>query len=216
MIRKLMTLIFGLMIVLFSNQGNADAASNIPKVTVKEYIVKHSMEMGVDPALALSIAKLESNFCHEKKSPYGAVGVFQLMPSTAKKLGFNPWYVNENIKGGLTYYKMMYKQFGSMELALAAYNAGPGNVAKYKGIPPFKETKFFVSTIMDEYNRQKANPDPIINEIKQKNVVEVKQQVKKPVNEIKVEKDVKPQPVAVGGNILSMFVGLEEESRSIE
>ena len=116
MIRKLMTLILGLMVVLFSNQTNAEAASNIPKVTVKEYIVKHSMELGVDPALALSIAKLESNFCHEKKSPYGAVGVFQLMPSTAKKLGFNPWYVNENIKGGLTYYKMMYKMFGSTEL----------------------------------------------------------------------------------------------------
>ncbi len=215
MIRKLITLILGLIITLFSSQANAKAASNIPKVTVKEYIVKHSMEMGVDPALALSIAKLESNFCHEKKSPYGAVGVFQLMPSTAKKLGFNPWYVNENIKGGLTYYKMMYKQFGSTELALAAYNAGPGNVAKYKGIPPFKETKFFVSTIMDEYNKQKSNPDPIINQVKSKKEGSVKSVEPKPVNEIKTENENKPQQVLVGGNILSMFVGLEEVS-SIE
>ena len=213
MIRKFMTLIFGLMIVIFSNQTNAQASSNIPKVTVKEYIVKHSMEMGVDPALALSIAKLESNFCHEKRSPYGAVGVFQLMPSTAKKLGYNPWYVNENIKGGLTYYKMMYKQFGSMELALAAYNAGPGNVAKYKGIPPFKETKFFVSTIMAEYHRQKINPDPIINEVKIKNTtpkIEIKKQPEQ--KEIKVEKE-NIKPIApVDGNILSMFVGLENSS----
>ena len=212
MIRKLITLIFGLIVTTFSTQTNANAASNIPKVTVKEYIVRHSMELGVDPALALSIAKLESNFCHEKKSPYGAVGVFQLMPSTAKKLGFNPWYINENIKGGLTYYKMMYKQFGSMELALAAYNAGPGNVAKYKGIPPFKETKFFVSTIINEYNKQKINPDPIINEIKLKKA-EVSKSAQK--EEIKTENKITPLQTPVEGNILSMFVGLEEVS-SIE
>lgn len=215
MIRKLITLILGLIIIFFSNQTNAKAASNIPKVTVKEYIVKHSMEMGVDPALALSIAKLESNFCHEKKSPYGAVGVFQLMPSTAKKLGFNPWYINENIKGGLTYYKMMYKKFGSMELALAAYNAGPGNVAKYNGIPPFKETKFFVSTIMDEYNKQKSNPDPIINQVKLKKTETIKDKTQESVKELKAENENKQQQVFVGGNILSMFVGLEEAS-SIE
>ena len=215
MIRKLITLIFGLLVIAFSNQTNAKAASNIPKVTVKEYIVKHSMEMGVDPALALSIAKLESNFCHEKKSPYGAVGVFQLMPSTAKKLGFNPWYVNENIKGGLTYYKMMYKQFGSTELALAAYNAGPGNVAKYKGIPPFKETKFFVSTIMDEYNKQKENPDPIINQIKLKNTEIINKPKASKVVDVEQEKEIKTQQAPIGTNVLSMFVGLEEVS-SIE
>ena len=62
---------------------NAQAA--ISEDVVKESIVKHSMEMGVDPALALSIAKKESGFKHELKSPYGAVGVFQVLPSTAKK-----------------------------------------------------------------------------------------------------------------------------------
>lgn len=215
MIRKFTTLILGLVIIFLSNQANANASSNIPKVTVKEYIVKHSMEMGVDPALALSIAKLESNFCHEKKSPYGAVGVFQLMPSTAKKLGYNPWYVNENIKGGLTYYKMMYKQFGSMELALAAYNAGPGNVSKYKGIPPFKETKFFVSTIMNEYNKQKINPDPIINQVKEKSTPKTETTPQNVVNEIKTDKEITSQQPVVEKNILSMFVGLEEVS-SIE
>ena len=76
---------------------------------IKETIVKHSIEMNVDPALALSIAKKESGFRHELKSPYGAVGVFQLLPSTAQRMGFNPYYLSENIKAGLTYYKMMYK-----------------------------------------------------------------------------------------------------------
>lgn len=141
-------------------------AEAVSKVTVKELIVKHSMEMGVDPALALSIAKKESNFCHDSKSKYGAIGVFQLMPRTAKKLGYNPYKINENIKGGIAYYQMMYKMFGSMELALAAYNAGPGNVRKYNGIPPFKETKRFVSTIMNNYNSLKVNPDPVIAQYK--------------------------------------------------
>ncbi len=141
----------------------ADAVS---KVTVKELIVKHSMEMGLDPALALSIAKKESNFKHNSKSKYGAIGVFQLMPSTAKRMGYNPYKLNENIKAGISYYKMMYKMFGSMELALAAYNAGPGNVKKYKGIPPFNETKRFVSVIMNDYKTLKANPDPVIAQYK--------------------------------------------------
>lgn len=140
---------------------NAQAA--IPEDVVKETIIKHSMEMGVDPALALSIAKKESGFKHELRSPHGAVGVFQLLPSTANKIGFNPYYLNENIKAGLTYYKMMYKMFGSTELALAAYNAGPGNVKKFGGqIPPYSETRRFVNVIMQDYHKLKANPDPAI------------------------------------------------------
>ena len=143
-------------------------AAPTPENVIKETIVKHSLEMNVDPALALSIAKKESGFRHELKSPYGAVGVFQLLPSTANRLGFNPYYLSENIKAGLTYYKMMYKMFGSTELALAAYNAGPGNVKKFGGtIPPYGETKRFVNQIMSEYNRQKTNPDPAIAKVKQ-------------------------------------------------
>ncbi len=143
-------------------------AAPTPENVIKETIVKHSLEMNVDPALALSIAKKESGFRHELRSPYGAVGVFQLLPSTANRLGFNPYYLSENIKAGLTYYKMMYKMFGSTELALAAYNAGPGNVKKFGGtIPPYGETKRFVNQIMSEYNRQKTNPDPAIAKVKQ-------------------------------------------------
>lgn len=141
----------------------ADAQAAIPEDVVKETIIKHSMEMGIDPALALSIAKKESGFKHELKSPHGAVGVFQLLPSTANRIGFNPYYLSENIKAGLTYYQMMYKMFGSTELALAAYNAGPGNVKKYGGqIPPYSETKRFVNIIMQDYKNLKSNPDPAI------------------------------------------------------
>lgn len=145
---------------------NANAA--IDEDVVKATIVKHSMEMGVDPALALSIAKKESGFKHELKSTHGAVGVFQLLPSTANKMGYNPYYLSENIKAGLTYYKMMYKMFGSTELALAAYNAGPGNVKRYGGqIPPYNETRRFVNVIMKDYKAMKNNPDPAISKYAQ-------------------------------------------------
>lgn len=128
--------------------------------TVKAAIVKHAIEMGVDPAIALSIARTESGFSHNARSSHGAVGVFQLMPSTAKRMGLNAYSLNDNIKGGIMYYKSMYKMFGSMELALAAYNAGPGNVKKYRAVPPYAETRRFVSKIMKDYHYYKANPDP--------------------------------------------------------
>ena len=136
-------------IISFPLKVNAEAVSSL---TIKQLIVKHSMEMGLDPALALSIAKAESGFCHNKRSRYGAIGVFQLMPSTARKMGYDPYNLHENIKGGITYYKKMYSMFGSTELALAAYNAGPGNVKIHNGIPPFVETRKFVSSIMSNYN----------------------------------------------------------------
>ena len=149
-----------------------DVQAAVTEDVVKETIVKHSIELGIDPALALSIAKKESGFRHELKSPHGAVGVFQLLPSTANRMGYNPYYLSENIKAGLTYYKMMYKMFGSTELALAAYNAGPGNVKKFGGtIPPYGETKRFVNIIMQDYKKLKQNPDPIIAKFAKKPVV---------------------------------------------
>lgn len=158
MIKKIVLTAIALVSFLSTNVQAA-----VSEDVIKETIIKHSMEMGVDPALALSIAKKESGFKHELKSPYGAVGVFQLLPSTAHKMGFNPYYLSENIKAGLTYYKMMYKMFGSTELALAAYNAGPGNVKKFGGqIPPYAETKRFVNVIMQDYKHLQANPDPAI------------------------------------------------------
>lgn len=152
-------IVLAIFMFCFSLSASAEV---VPMATVKQLIVKHSIEMGLDPALALSIAKAESNFCQHKKSRYGAIGVFQLMPSTAKKMGYNPYHIHENIKGGIAYYKLMFKMFGTTELALAAYNAGPGNVKKYKGIPPFNETRKFVSSIITNYNNLKKNPDPVI------------------------------------------------------
>lgn len=162
--KKLLLLTFTLVCMVFAHTPAQAADIN----SVKATIVKHAIEMGVDPAIALSIARAESGFRHEARSPYGAVGVFQLMPSTARRMGLNPYALNDNIKGGIMYYKKMYNMFGSVELALAAYNAGPGNVKKYNNtIPPFAETKRFVSKIMTDINKQKVTPDPVVAKVKQ-------------------------------------------------
>ena len=140
------------------------AAAEIPVSHVKDTIVKQSVEMDIDPALALSLAKVESGYSHTSKSPYGAVGVFQLMPDTAKRLGVNPYHLSDNIKGGLMYYKMLYKMFGSMELAVAAYHSGPAYVLKHKCPAPY--SKKYVSAVMSDYYWLKAHTDPAIKKHK--------------------------------------------------
>ena len=136
---------------------NVSFASQSPQENAKKLIVQTAQKLGVDPHIALSIAKIESNFNTAAKSPRGAIGLFQLTPSTAKKLGVNPYIVSENIEGGLKYYQMLYKKYGSIDLALAAYNAGPGNVAKYNGIPPFGATKAFIKNVKKEADDFKSD-----------------------------------------------------------
>lgn len=156
MTKKLVkTLLVAFCIIIAAS--NTGYAAQSPQDNAKQRIVQTAKKLGVDPYVALSIAKIESNFNTTVKSPGGAIGLFQLTPSTAKKLGVNPYIVSENIEGGIKYYKMLYKKYGSMELALAAYNAGPGNVAKYNGVPPFATTKNFISKIKKECTNFKAD-----------------------------------------------------------
>jgi len=149
-------------------QAKPQPVKTFAKGEVKENIVKLSIDMDVDPALALAIAKIESNFDHNKRSANGAVGVFQILPSTARSMGYNAYSANDNIKSGITYYKKMYQKFGDVDLALAAYNAGPGNVSRYNGVPPFSETKRFINKIKNEYENQKN--DPILEKYQNKQI----------------------------------------------
>lgn len=114
---------------------------------------------GVDVNLLTAIARQESNFTATATSSSGAMGIMQLMPATAQGLGVNDAYnPYENIMGGAKYISQLLSRYnGDISLALAAYNAGSGNVAKYGGIPPFAETQNYVSKVLGYYQDSTAN-----------------------------------------------------------
>ncbi|HBI26402.1 MAG TPA: hypothetical protein DDY25_01565 [Peptococcaceae bacterium] len=102
----------------------------------------------IDPAVLKAVAKAESNFNPQAVSRSGALGLMQFMPGTAQSLGINPLDPAESIQGAAKYLSSLLDQFqGNLTLALAAYNAGPGAVTKYGGIPPYQETQNYVNRV---------------------------------------------------------------------
>lgn len=178
-IRKILLLLI-LIIGLCSNKyacakSNQDASYNAHYVVIYSFITEstselsnteidwitraiiyHAVSNNVQPLLVTALIKQESNFRHDAVSRAGAVGLTQIMPTTANGLGINQYDAWENIEGGVRYFSDQLKRFSyagnyCWAYALAAYNAGPGAVQNYGGIPPYDETINYVQNVICLY-----------------------------------------------------------------
>ena len=132
---------------------NVSSVNGTAKAQIMGMISKISQKHGVDEKLVKALIKQESGFNAKATSKVGAMGLMQLMPATAKGLGVQDAYNPvQNVEGGVKYLKSMLNKYnGNIILALAAYNAGPGAVDKYSGVPPYPETQNYVKNILANY-----------------------------------------------------------------
>lgn len=133
--------------------GSAGAAGPHSRLRSGQFNLEDSLnraahDYGLDPGLLHAVAWQESRGSNLAVSDKGALGIMQLMPATAAAMGVDPFDPEANVRGGAAYLALMLEKFGAVELALAAYNAGPAAVLRYGGVPPYPETRNYVSTIM--------------------------------------------------------------------
>ena len=134
------------------------AQQQLDSASVRPYVQEAAAKYNVDPALIEAVIKQESAYNASAQSPVGAQGLMQLMPGTAKDLGVaNSFDPRENVMGGAKYLSQLMTMFdGNLTKVVAGYNAGPGNVQKYGGVPPFEETQNYVEKVLNNYSEFKA------------------------------------------------------------
>jgi hypothetical protein len=125
----------------------------LPSGALEPLIVHHSGTHRLDPRLVRAVIQIESGYNHRARSNKGAMGLMQLMPATAVELAVrDPYDADDNLRGGTAYLRQMIDAFhGSLEMALAAYNAGPGAVERHRGVPPYPDTVDYVRRVMALY-----------------------------------------------------------------
>ena len=135
------------------------AEGGLPEyLQVRAKVQEKSAKYGLDWRLVMAVIEKESNFGNLPANPQGASGYMQIMPGTARYLGYSPSdrsYMDKNIEMGTKYLSQMIKAQKDIKLGLAAYNAGPGNVKKYGGVPPFPETQDYIRIILQWFNDPK-------------------------------------------------------------
>jgi soluble lytic murein transglycosylase-like protein len=133
------------------------APGDVP-ADLRPLIARAAGAAGVDPALVAAVARAESGFRADAGSPAGAQGLMQLMPSTAAGLGVTDVHdPAQSLNGGARYLRQQLDRFGGdVRLALAAYNAGPGAVTRYGGVPPYEETQTYVTRVMGYYDQYRG------------------------------------------------------------
>jgi len=138
--------------------GVMQMSGGMDKASIQAMLRRIAVEEKVDFKLLDAITSAESNYNPAAISPAGAQGLMQLMPATAKSLGVkNSFDPEQNARGGARYLRGLIGQYDELSTAIAAYNAGPGNVKKYGGIPPFKETQDYVKKVMAHMNSADNN-----------------------------------------------------------
>ena len=131
----------------------------VPRAEWSDWIREHADRHGLDPRLVQAIVQVESGYNHRARSRTGAVGLMQLMPGTARTVQVADRYdAEQNIRGGVAYLRQMIDLFpGRLELAIAAYNAGPNAVQRHRGIPPYAETRDYVDRVLTLYRGSSSN-----------------------------------------------------------
>lgn len=150
-------------------------SASVARPEVRKMIARKAEKHEVDPLLVESVVQVESNYNASAVSHKGAVGLMQLIPATARRFGVSdPYDAEQNLEGGIKYLKYLQQLYKDDRLALAAYNAGEGAVAKYGTIPPYAETQNYVYQVSRRYQKARddsatqqsvaATPEPRIQE----------------------------------------------------